>query len=647
MYQAAREEGYDVKNENDLLDKLDDEIRKGKATYKTHGYLDYRNNPKKRVMKTRAKLTDAQIKKTAENLAKMFPGQTAAQVVKKLKKNPRARSSANQQSLDFAIKGYLPAIKIDERDLSKPKYKNLKLDKTSEEESEFETYFRDPLTGYRYFVRRNPAKVSKINNFYQILLPNRTYLKDAGGRIWKSRSLKQAREVAAKTKIEGSFELDWLESLNKPLKVAGKKYYKVRVTTKDAADNLYLTQASIEKILKSMQNPNSKYLLLVIYDDNNKKIASYSVGHKKNPSLSPLLGMFANSAVGLASALQIKDRLSKKKTARKPKTAIKHLENPNKPTLKLRIGHYGSNLISTPLVLKGQGISLFNDGKDNVKGNKTYRVTDRALLKLEKSYNVVYENPKTTKKTAKKTTQNKNPYVDKFLLSALNKIYKAKNKKLPINKLTQREIWTIYDESKQYAKLDGETAVLTSAGQKLIESQLKQKTAKTNPVKAAKPVKKTNPKVRKTYEMFQGRPSTEAKPMPVSNHAPKSLDQLGDLVEIKLQNGETLKFDRQRNGKTVYPYKLCSNPRGTRLWIAGGKIANRNPSLNSEQIELIEPIEHIVYGSYKPHIDETYCHYIHALGEDTGEKPYLGVDKEGYPVIHGGNYTIEDRGIVN
>jgi hypothetical protein len=45
MFQAAREAGFDVADESDLIDRMDDEIRKGKATYQTHSFLDYKDNP--------------------------------------------------------------------------------------------------------------------------------------------------------------------------------------------------------------------------------------------------------------------------------------------------------------------------------------------------------------------------------------------------------------------------------------------------------------------------------------------------------------------------------------------------------------------------------------------------------------------------
>lgn len=155
--------------------------------------------------------------------------------------------------------------------------------------------------------------------------------------------------------------------------------------------------------------------------------------------------------------------------------------------------------------------------------------------------------------------------------------------------------------------------------------------------------KKRNPKAslpkRRTFEMFQGRPATTAKAMPVSRHAPARLDQLGDLIEIKLNSGKVLDL----SGKNL---KLCAA--AGKLWIAGGKFAKANPAAKANEINPIDAIDHVVYGTYKPHHgDHKYTHYIHRLGEESGLMPTLCVDREGFPVIRGGNYKIEARGIVD
>lgn len=139
--------------------------------------------------------------------------------------------------------------------------------------------------------------------------------------------------------------------------------------------------------------------------------------------------------------------------------------------------------------------------------------------------------------------------------------------------------------------------------------------------------------------MFQGRPSTTAKEMPVSRFAPARLDQLGDLIELKLADGQIIKPNPQR-------FKLCAA--GGRLWIVGGKFAKANPAGKTNELNPIARIVHVVYGTRKPHHgDHAYTHYIHKLGEDTGHQPMLAVDREGFPVIRGGQYKIEARGIVN
>ncbi len=341
-------------------------------------------------------------------------------------------------------------------------------------------------------LETNPAMVRKVGNYYQIQLPNRKFLRDGGGRIWKTRSKKQAREVAATTKIDAGAEIAWLQSLHR----------------------------------------------------------------RQNPL--PSLSMFANGAVGLLSAMQIKDRLT---TTRRTKRVPKKTATRRNPVM--------------------------------MKNKTAFKAELEKVLRR-----------KLTNSTADKK------YLNSFYADYCKSIKAINDKHTP--------------------KKNPATA----------------KTATTKPTTKANPGKI---KRRKAFEMFQGRPATNMRPMQVSKHAPKNLEQIGDLVEIKLANGEVMNFERQRNGKSSYPFKLTMNPQATRLWIAGGKFARKNPGLGVGQIEIIEPIEHVVYATYKPHIegDEIVRHYIHALGEDSGEMPHLGVDNEGFPIVHGGAYSIEDRGIIN
>ena len=152
---------------------------------------------------------------------------------------------------------------------------------------------------------------------------------------------------------------------------------------------------------------------------------------------------------------------------------------------------------------------------------------------------------------------------------------------------------------------------------------------------------KRNPKPprSRTFEKFQGRPVTTAKQMPISKHAPARVAQLGDLIELRLVGGKVIKPNPKR-------FKLCAA--NGKLWIAGGKFAKPNPKAAANEINPIAEISHVVYGTRKPHHgDNAYTHYIHKLGEESGKRPLLTVDREGFPVIRGGNYKIEARGIVD
>lgn len=143
---------------------------------------------------------------------------------------------------------------------------------------------------------------------------------------------------------------------------------------------------------------------------------------------------------------------------------------------------------------------------------------------------------------------------------------------------------------------------------------------------------------RRTYEMFQGRRVDRFDSVPASRLAPKDMDQLGDLVELKV-NGNVIKLPHGR-------YRLCAS--GGKLWIVGGKVARPDASVGPREINPIGTLEHVVYGTEKPHHgDHRRTHYIHTLGEETGHVPTLCADRDGFAVIRGGAYKIEARGIVN
>lgn len=60
------------------------------------------------------------------------------------------------------------------------------------------------------------------------------------------------------------------------------------------------------------------------------------------------------------------------------------------------------------------------------------------------------------------------------------------------------------------------------------------------------------------------------------------------------------------------------------------------------------PISKIEYIEEKPHLGEKgMIQWVHKMGEVTGERPNLIVNKDGQLLIKGGNYSINWRGIIN
>jgi hypothetical protein len=279
----------------------------------------------------------------------------------------------------------------------------------------------------------------------------------------------------------------------------------------------------------------------------------------------------------------LKQQLKYSDRADRAKARLAELtKNPSDEILELRIGHYGGNLVSTKLNLKGQGITLYNDGKSHLRGLKTYKVTDKALAKLEQRFKVVYQNPA-------------------WLTNATNAL-----------------------------------VGLASAAQ-LREHIQKQKRKTKNVNTRAK----KNPHG-DIFQEFTGREATTTTEMPVSHLAPQRLDKLGDLVEVRLTDGRKLQFNPNSRKNKVW--LTAANKR--KMWIVGTRIAKPNPELADNQIEEIGTIDKVVYHEFKPIVgDKKPEFYIHELGEWSGEKPILAADKDGFPVIHGGAYEITSAGI--
>lgn len=148
-----------------------------------------------------------------------------------------------------------------------------------------------------------------------------------------------------------------------------------------------------------------------------------------------------------------------------------------------------------------------------------------------------------------------------------------------------------------------------------------------------KPTKKTL----ENFHEFQGREATHLLKVDASHMMPKASVN-GELVAIKLKGGKELRAPADSH--------LLADAR-KRLWISG-KLGKPNFKLRKDDCTLEGSIEYIVYRTIKEHLgDKAPVSYIHHLGEDTGAHPQLYIDRNGYGVIRGGDYTQDWRGVIN
>jgi len=150
-----------------------------------------------------------------------------------------------------------------------------------------------------------------------------------------------------------------------------------------------------------------------------------------------------------------------------------------------------------------------------------------------------------------------------------------------------------------------------------------------------------NPTAREMSERFNGHASGQVRQLKISEHAlSRDMSRAGKLVFLKLK--------AQSKQLRIPGAMVCIDPKTERLWIAG----DRTPLLNQrakpgEMLDFGE-IDQICYETTKRHVgDGRRSEYVHTFGEDGGRKPRLRIDSEGMPVIAGGGYKIDTRGIVN
>lgn len=160
-------------------------------------------------------------------------------------------------------------------------------------------------------------------------------------------------------------------------------------------------------------------------------------------------------------------------------------------------------------------------------------------------------------------------------------------------------------------------------------------------------LRKSNPNdisERDLYQSFHGKPSSGSIITDIPNSLPSSLTELGALTEIKLSSGSILGFDGQG-------IRLCSNGRGTQLYITGTVTfpadALKDFDTSKDTLDL-GPVTYIVYRTKKAFDNFKEYEYKHKLGEESGDRPALIYDRRNRRLIlAGGNYEVRPEGIVD
>ena len=709
MWQAAREAGFDIGDPNEMLGMLDNEIHGGKKTYATSGSMTY--NP--------AKLSTAKLRNAA--LAAADAGEFAkaaellAKAVKAYPAGNGALRAADIAAMKQRIADYRSVAKKNPIKILKHKfYVGQKLATRS--------------IGNHDVIYRGTV-VSRTPKFVTVKIDGDRELKRCGVKVYENSeyifpfgrySMAPTFTAAKGDRVGNPASLQWCRCGHEKDYHAGGKC--VACTCSRFAKANPASAARLAKAAISVFD-NDLDLDVDARDVRRLQKGEKAIRRKKkNPDV---LGMFANAAVGVASALQIKEYMNRPKRQTKRKTngtttakRRKTAKNPSQTSLftpsslnvlTIRTGdkvdavylHEGrsggfNKLFKTMAAAKSYAtrnkIKLVENPSPKVNGivsrawarSKAKREYGRELRQSAALERTRKRRKAAESKAAENPARGSANYKQAFGLTASqirkahdislafwNSISQAARNQLgreamaaktnprviqlpvgfkwekTVNAFNGGDYFNILDP---HGLIVGWGTTKTSALKTFKKTGSKARARRGFSKARAKQIREgarslkiavRNPKTtarRRTYEMFQGRPATKVTPMQVSHHAPARLDALGDLVEIKMNGGPTYKFNRG--------VKLCAA--NGKLWIAGKRFAKPNPSAKLNEINPIGEIDHVVYGTYKPHHgDHNYTHYIHKLGEESGVMPTLCVDREGFPVIRGGNYKIESRGIVD
>jgi hypothetical protein len=148
-----------------------------------------------------------------------------------------------------------------------------------------------------------------------------------------------------------------------------------------------------------------------------------------------------------------------------------------------------------------------------------------------------------------------------------------------------------------------------------------------------------NPSVQSIREKFSGQKARKITSMVAPSGTPIKLAKLGKLVSITTNKARLDLAKKNPQGSDVW---LCSDERGKLHIATSGEPVT---TLHNANLGTIEEIE---YREAKPHLGyPKQTIFFHELGEDSGIKPTLHADGEGFLKVRGGNYKVTAAGIVD
>jgi hypothetical protein len=154
------------------------------------------------------------------------------------------------------------------------------------------------------------------------------------------------------------------------------------------------------------------------------------------------------------------------------------------------------------------------------------------------------------------------------------------------------------------------------------------------------------------FEDFQGRPVEGYDLAEAPEWTPNDVAVLGGLAKLHLKGGEKVEFDPTQ-------VLLCADKNGELIIVGArfdftGELPDgpgtyeviEAPAYFPSDAVLIDEITKIEYDTHKDHIgDGEEYRFVHKFGEEGGERPFLALDADGFPMIIGGDWYITREGI--